>query len=250
MKFLCLNCKRHELTLADRVCPACGFPFTLRAIWGHYWQGVAGRWRSNTMVCCPHCQKAAPLLAKSCPHCGRVITVTDAVTETTAPIQGAYHRHFDNPTPEFVRRLQWVYFLLSVVLLFVMLSVSGTSSLLEWGWSAALSVIYLAVFVMLFTWLLPRPRASRKPFATVVRLALVLNVLTFVMVLQLVIRNWWLTFVRLAGVLLMIAVAMVFLYRYLWPTKDEFQEAFKKQRSPHGGSFDHLKPQGRKGEHD
>jgi hypothetical protein len=74
--------------------------------------------------------------------------------------------------------------------------------------------------------------------------------LTFVVLLQLVIRSWWVTFVRLAGVLLMVNLAMVLLYRYLWPMKDEFQEALMKQRSPSGGSFEHTKPQGRKGEHD
>lgn len=199
---------------------------------------------------CPHCNKAAPLLSKECPNCKKTIAVADAVAETTAPIQGLYHRNFDRPTPEFVQRLQFGYFVLSIALLFIMLSVSGTSSWIEWGWSAALSVVFLAAIVMLVVWVMPRKRPSRKPFAILVRLALVFNVLTFVVLLQWLIRSWWLTFVRLAGLLLIVACAVVALYRYLWPAKDEFQEALDKQRSPGGGSFDYMKPQGRKGAHD
>lgn len=199
---------------------------------------------------CPHCQQAAPLLAKECPNCKQTITVADAVAETSTAVHGHYHSKFDRPAPEFVKRFQWGYFLLSVALLFVMLSVSGTSSWLEWGWSAGLSVIYLAVIVMLLAWLVHRSKRTTKPFAIIVRLALVFNVVTFAVLLQLVIRNWWLTFVRLTGVLLMIVCALVLLYRYLWPMKDEFQEALRNQRSPYGSSFDHTKPQGRKGARD
>lgn len=218
MKFVCPKCKRAELTLADRLCPnpECAFPFTLQAVAGHYWRGVTSLRR-------------------------KVIT---------APIQGVYHRHFDQPTPEFVKRLQRVYFLLSVTLLFVMLSVSETSSWIEWGWSAALSAIYLAVIVMLVVWLAPRKRTSRKPFAMLVRFALVFNILTFAVLLQWVVRRWRLPSFRLAGVLIIISLAMMLLYRYLWPAKEAFEEALKKQQSPYGGSFDPTKPQGGKGEHD
>lgn len=254
MKFFCPKCKRGELTLADRVCPnpECALRFTLRGIARFWWQGFASRWRKTAPVMpvrCPHCQQAASLLAKECPNCKKIITVADAVAETSTSVHGLYHRKFDRPAPEFVKRLQWGYFLLSVALLFIMLSVSGTSSWLEWGWSAALSVVYLAAIVMLLAWLVPRSKRTTKPFAIIVRLAFVFNVVSFAVLLQLVIRSWWLTFVRLAGVLLMIVCAMVLLYRYLWPMKDEFQEALNNQRAS-GGSFDHLKPQGRKGARD
>ena len=251
MKFLCPKCGRAVLTLASRQCPdpECGFRIALVPLCQFYWRKLIALRPRPVLVQCPHCQRASPISAPSCPHCHQAITINETVAKAVAPLRA----NLEKPTPRFIKRLQWIYLLISVIVFAVALTRFrfpdvGVFGLIVEVWALE-SLFYFALIIVLITWLLGRFKKSRKPLANRVRLALVFNSLTLMMALFWAVVSWPILG-RLALVLLIVMFGLLTLVKDLWPLQDKIREALDKRLPPNEDSFDHTKRQGRKGDFD
>lgn len=240
------------MTLASRQCPdpECGFRIALVPLCQFYWRKLIALRPRPVLVQCPHCQRASPISAPSCPHCHQAITINETVAKAVAPLRA----NLEKPTPRFIKRLQWTYLLASVVAFVVALTgfrfPDFEADFMGAVFLTSEAIFYFAVIITLIIWLLGRTKKAAKPLANRVRLALVCNSLTLMVILYSVVLSWPMLLGRLTAFLLMIVGALVVLGGALWPIQDKLREGLDKRLPPSEGSFDHTKRQGRKGEFD
>ena len=92
------------------------------------------------------------------------MTVGAAVDHTLAPPKRWWHRFLRRATPGQKRLIQWIYLLLSVLLLWATVAHIDNNVGSAWFSYAALSAVYIAVFGLLLLLLVPRPVIQRIYF--------------------------------------------------------------------------------------
>ena len=181
------------MSLRDRACRKCGKEYTVQAWFASLRRGVRGRAAQPIMMTCPGCQRAVPATEVQCPRCGADLTVEAAFDQTLEPVRAWWQRFADGLGPRARHRIRWGYLLLSLFLLWEVLGYAEARRTSEWLLHAALCVAYLGVFLFLFVWLTPREplRKFARQAPRPVKLALVCNYFTLLMLLQIAIGTWW-----------------------------------------------------------
>ncbi len=237
MKFLCPRC-HLPCGIFKGACPNCGLSLTLGGVLSYYWHEKAA-------LQCPKCHWAVPLRATTCAHCGQSMTVGSAITATLEPPKRRWEQFKKHATPEWKRRVQTWYLIFSAALVWWLLAEVEYHHPGTWPKYAALSSVYLAVLGLLAVWLIPtavfkaiRQRASRRA-----KLALFLNYLASMLVLQLLFAVWWKRALILAGVFGASWLGGLLLYRFFFPLAAEAEQMLVG--TTHENEFDSRGPQGR-----
>ena len=248
MRFVCPNCA-HEVKLSQTECPVCGFRLTLGALLRFYGRRGIAWLRGIAVTRCPQCQQLIPISAKICPSCGVAITVGLATTATLAPAR-RWWQHLPPPFWRWLGRIvQTLYVALSAVLFWKLLAVVDADNFWALCVRGLVTALYAAVLALLSLWVVPR-RLRNGLFhrtAPLTRLALVLNALSLLLLLQTLIRQWWALALIVAGLFGVVYLAAALFVQLLWPRVAEVRKILHEAQP---GSFDPSQPQGRKASSD
>lgn len=172
------------------------------------------------------------------------MTLGVAVEVTLTPLRQRWYRFVDAAGPKTMRRLQWAYLLASLGLLWWLLGWTERRHGSDWMAQAALSILYLAAVVLLVAVLVPKATLVRAVRGTsrLVKLGLVLNYFTLLLVLQNVIAAWWTRAAMLAGVFVATWAALVVVWHFFWPT---YLTTANTLMGTDEAPFDPSHPQGR-----
>ena len=204
MHFSCPRCHHNQLKLTDQVCPHCGLGLTVPALCRHYWQTLRDGFTRAAVTRCPKCHQEVPLSATVCAQCGQATDLDASIEATLEPPRRRWRTFLRSATPATRRRIQWVYLLGSAAGLWWMLAYVEEHFTQKWLGYAALSVVYLAVLSFLAVSLIP-PRVFQtlnRRASIPVKLALVANYLTLLLLLQVIIGAWWARALLVAGLFL------------------------------------------------
>ncbi len=242
MNFVCHKRTCPGLKLRDRHCHKCGLTLSFSGLLGYGWKRVWEWVKKKLSVACPTCRKRIPAFQSICPACKASLTVEGAFQKTFGP-QVEKVRVLIAPNPSKRRLFQWFYVGVSALVFWGCLAILEKKYAQHWVEPAMLSIVYLAVFLILSLWLVPQrtllliaQRASK-----LIKLALVFNYLTALMLLQMFMATWWTRSIML-GVLFFVTWAGAWLFwRYLWPVSSAVGGIFMGPSS----TFDPSEPQGR-----
>lgn len=219
------------------------------AVVAFYWQRLRRGVRKQTSVRCPSCHKAVPITAKICPNrrCKAPLTVDATVQAVFDPPKQRWRRFLAEATPATRRRIQWAYLLASGLALWWMLADLEKKQTAELFKDALMSVVYCAVIAFIVLLLVPRRifQVVSQHTTALIKLALILNYLTLVLVLQTWISAWWARASILAGVFAVTWLAVWLLTTFLWPMKQDLQSL--GAQAPAQRPLDHTARQGRRG---
>jgi len=254
MRFSCPNpnCNgRVKLTQAK--CPKCGFDLTLRPLIGFYLKRLWAGTLRGVATHCPSCRQWVRLSAKTCPHCGESLSPKAAVQAHLPPLRRP-QVNWRKITPPYRQAIQWLYVLLSMILVGRQVSNVDISkldfpALASLGLRGALCVVYLVVLIVISMWVVPRQVVHGVAHRTVplVRFGLVCNLVSAIFLLKVLITHWPVQSVVLAGVFGIVWLAVVLIWRMVLPPAREVGKAFNAGGA---GSFDASEPQGRKADYD
>jgi hypothetical protein len=244
VRFQCPNCPDGEIGLRGSVCPKCGYTLTVGNLFALGWQQLRGFFGEEAVLRCPKCDRPMPLNATKCPNpaCGLAITVE----MVTAGSKSWWREFVRSAAPILGPLLQWGFLLLSVVGLIFMLSYAERQETERWPKLVGLSMIYLGVLTLVAKLVMPvRVIEAVVHQATgPVKLALICNYFSVLLLLLIALNTWWsrsLILAVLFGVSLMglwifqIVLAPSFLRRVLPGRSDRYNT---------------TAPQGRRGRHD
>jgi hypothetical protein len=238
MRYTCPRCGHEELKLTDKTCPNCKLVLSIRPLLKFYWHQWKKRLKRAAVTRCPHCNENVPLNAAAC-VCGESLKVGDAVAAALDPSRKKLE-HFVNTAGTGTQRLiQWLYLAVSLTAGCWLLNYVHAQYSKQWIGYAALSTVYLGVLVVLANWLVPQQVFKAvKCRGAPVKLALLANFLSLLLLLQLVIKAWWAQALALAA---LIGVAVLGLLL------SNFITSIQAGKSRPGDSI-HTKtrPQGRK----
>ena len=244
VKFACPRCS-HEVGLRDRACPKCKLALTLGGVVGYYWGLLCSGVKKEAVIQCPGCHRPVPLATTVCPHpnCGAPITVGATVDAVMAPTRRRWRGFLDHATPTTRRWVQLAYLILSATILWWLLAYVEKHHSGNWIWHALLSVLYLTVFGIVAALVAPRRvfEAIASHASWSVKLALVFNYLTLLLLLQVMISTWWARAVMLAGFFGATYLAVWLLRKLLLPMFSGEAE---------DRTFDPSAAQGRRGRYD
>jgi len=239
MKLACPKCKR-PCGLFQNACEGCGFAFTLGSALAYY----RDQFKARAAFQCPQCREPVPVTARTCAKCGAPITVGAAIDTTLAPPKRRWRELRRQARPGTWRRLRWGYLLFSFLLLGGLLTYIAGQPGAVWLPTAALSVVYLAVFGVLARWLFATAvfRAVYWGRSAVVKLGLVCNFLSAMILLQFLIGAWWGQAIVLAILFGVVWLAAYIFHIYVLPMAAATEQVFIRPGEP---DFDSKGPQGR-----
>ena len=145
--------------------------------------------------------------------------------------------------------MQTLYVALSAVLFWKLLAVVDADNFWALCVRGLVTALYAAVLALLSLWVVPR-RLRNGLFhrtAPLTRLALVLNALSLLLLLQTLIRQWWALALIVAGLFGVVYLAAALFVQLLWPRVAEVRKILHEAQP---GSFDPSQPQGRKASSD
>jgi hypothetical protein len=147
------------------------------------------------------------------------MTVAAAVELTLTPLRRRWRRSVKRADYKTTRRIQWGYLLLSLTLLWWMLGYTETHHAKDWVGQATLSILYFAAFALLAALLVPRNVWTSFACHTsgLVKLGVVVNYLTLLLLLQNFIGAWWTRTSILAGLFVVSWAGSWVLCRFFWP---------------------------------
>ena len=183
---------------------------------------------------------------RACLYCGADLTVGAALNEVLQPV-GQRGRHlFHHPPPLAKRTVQWLYLLGSFkILALLLLGLTGVNPWYLLG-AAALSIPYLAVGLVMLVWIGPRPwqRRLAQHSSGPVKIALLLNLLSLLVLSQHLFLHHWTRSLILGGVIVVGWGGAHVAGKILWPVLTALGDLFHHAGT---GAFDPSQPQGRKG---
>jgi hypothetical protein len=240
MKIACPKC--CDSVIRDGVCPRCGFTLTVGGVWRFYRDRLARLFRRTAVIPCPHCGGEVRITASLCPHCNEAVTASAVVDTVTAPSRRLWRAFVNNPTPGAMRRFQWAYLLASGLVLWGLLTYIQEHAGEHWLRESALSVLYLAILGFIVVLVVPSSvfEAVAERAAWRVKLAMIANYLTLLILLQLAVGAWWAKALTLAGLFVAAYVGVLIMLALRGPPPDEDQQ----------NRFDPSRPQGRRGRFD
>ena len=182
--------------------------------------------RNQLAISCPQCRELIPGFRSQCACCGSILSVGQVVKETLGPhrdrLQGLVRQ--PEPISDWFNGSTcwppWQGF-------WTTLGVLEARFADEWGMRAALSVVYLAVFVCAL-WIIPRSaivavgRGTSRP----VRLGVLFNVMTVLILFQMFLATWWTRSLMVAGLFGAIFVGAWVFLRFLLPVTVDMVRVF------------------------
>ena len=249
MTFACPKCG-DNVRLSQAACDHCGFQLTVGAAVAFYWQRLRRGAQERAAFRCAACGQPAPINATACPHCKTAITVDSTMHAVLDPPRQRWRNFLIQATPETRRRIQWAYLLASGLVLWWMLADLEKKETGELLRDAMLSVVYCAVVTFIALLLVPRRIFHLVAQLTTakIKLALILNYLTLVLVLQTWISAWWARASILAGVFGVSWLAVWLISTFLWPMNEDLRSLGAPPAPDR--TFNPAAPQGRTGRYD
>jgi hypothetical protein len=251
MTFLCAQCGK-PVGRGDRVCPNpnCREPQDVRSVFKRWLEGMGIGVRRATAVRCPACNAVGSLEIGYCMKCGCNFTVAAAI----APLLRGPRRLWDRWKNKFdsmsKQRFQRYFFWLSVFLFLAVLSIHEHFQPNKWGATALVAIIFLPLLLLLVLWLKPKrdPRAPRPPpLGRIVKLALVFNYFSVLLLIELLVGVWLEKAVIIAVQCVVTLVAFYCFATFFWPVWVALGEFFREQAR---AQFDPTSYQGRRARSD
>lgn len=229
------------VSLRDAVCRHCQQPLGFGAIVRLQWRRLSGGIHRQTQVACPSCGEPLPLSASTCPACAAPLGVEDAVDRVLNPVRQRWEqfkfRALGDPARQ--RRIQWAHLLLSGLILWLLVGYVAQLDTANRIRLLGLCSLYLAVISFVTTLVAPEGFFRRiARWGWRVKLGLVCNYFSLLLVLQLFIGAFWTRAVTLAA-LFGVTLAATFLFRM-----------FLSGPAEPSSKFDHTAAQGRRARFD
>lgn len=240
MKLICS--KGHSVKWNDKKCAECGEDQSIFA----YVKRKAKRAAKGPLVYCTGCSRPFPIGYKECPFCERENSVENAVNTVALPLRDTVEK----ASPRTRRNFQRFYLILSACALVAAFRHMTSLENGEWMRIGALSVIYLAFVALLAKWFVRTDIILKFLLLTswVVKLALMFNYLTCLVLLQMAVAEWWAQFVALGAIVAITYGGAWAFCSLFWPTAENIKTIFLGQSN--SSLFDSMKDQGRRGRHD
>ncbi|MCP5525098.1 MAG: hypothetical protein H7A46_26535 [Verrucomicrobiales bacterium] len=227
-------------------CPHCQQSLRFGAILRYTLRRLVGGARRQAQVSCPKCHRDVPLSAKECPHCAKPMAFGDLVDDKLEPVRRKWEKFKDDAAmdPGRQRRIQWTYFFLSALILWMLVSYVASHRTEDWLWQLGLCTVYLAVIAFLTAIIAPGGVFARMArWGWRVKMGLVCNYFSLLMVLQLFIGTFWKRAVTLATLFAVTYIAFLILSNILAPMAEPFQKKGPTRHDP-------TAPQGRRARYD
>jgi len=203
-----------------------------------------------TLTQCSNCEFAFSMLHESnCPRCKTPITLPTAAKAGAQAASWKWRDFITHATPHQLRVFQRLILLVSLMLFGIAAHYVGKKAGDEWGGYIFLSFVYMVVIGLLIKRFVPVQTLhliANRTSATI-KLALLVNVLTAVLVIQILVGTWLAQTVVIATVFGVCAAAAWVLCRFAWPLSAELYDLFFQPSDP---TFDPTQPQGRQARHD
>lgn len=202
----------QPVKVGDRLCPSCGNSLALQAVLGLY----AGElWSVVASIRCPDCGCAAQWTAEVCPNpaCRASLTMGSVASAALRSPQQSWQRFLDNANETTARRVQWGYLLASAALLWMALSRAEEQWTDHWFLYAVLAAFYFLVLGQLAPLIMPRLVFQRvwDCAASRVKLGLICNWLSLLLLMQILIGGWYARAVMLASLIVLGGLAICIL---------------------------------------
>ena len=241
MTFACPSCD-GGVDLRTSACPRCGQVLSLGAVLRCYGRKLVGAANFK----CPECGRATPLSTKVCPACNKPLTVDSAVDLVVTPRKRQVLQWAASATPETRKRVQRMYFLLSLAILWWMLAIVEERFPGSWFSHSAIGAVFLCASGLVAAVLVPKKTLELliRHLSATTKLALVANYVCLMLAVRMFTTTWKERAFSLAGIILATAVAAWFLTSFAWPLKQGVAAIFEEEEQPKG--FDASGPQGRK----
>lgn len=241
MTFACPNCDR-DVDLKTNACPGCGQALSLGGVLRCYWRNLVGAANFK----CPGCGHANPLSANLCSSCKKPITVERAVDLVVAPRKRQVLQWATSATPETRKRVQRMYFLLSLGVLWWMLAIVEERFPGSWFKHSAIGAVFLCASGLVAALVVPKKTLEFliRNLSATTKLALVANYLCLMLAVRMFTTTWKERALSLAGIILATGVAAWLLTLFAWPAKQAVASIFEEDEQSRG--FDTSGPQGRK----
>ncbi len=216
MRVQCHNCKQ-DVPAAGR-CAHCGASFNPLAVVAHYlrvlWRGLI----KELAPVCPRCSLTHPLKTAHCSQCGFEFSAGNTFAWHLRP----FRRWWDSLNfhdPRVKRRVQWLYLLISVLVLYLAIRLAETRLVGSWVPAIILAVIYTAALALMFFIAVPKQtmRLVARCAAPLTKLALMLNCLALILVLQVIVGTWQQRAWILASTFLVSSAGLWIFVNYLYP---------------------------------
>jgi hypothetical protein len=244
---LCSQCGK-PLKPGEQLCPNpnCREPQDVRSVFKRLLEKIGIGFNRATAVRCPVCDAVGSLKIGYCMRCGCGFTVGAAFAPLLRGPRKLWDKLKNKPDTVTKRRFQQFYFLLSVFLFLAVLSIYEHFQPHKWLAAGLFAVIFLPLLLVLILWLKPKrnPRAApRPPTARIIKLSLVFNYFTTLLLLELVVGVWLEKAMIIAVQCVVTLVAFYCFVNFFWPVWIALGEAFRQQAQP---DFDPTSYQGRR----
>ncbi len=201
MTFACPNSNCDgDVDLKQNSCPRCGLSLSLGGILRCYW----GKLVSATNIKCPGCGEAVPVSSKACPNCKKPITVESAVDLVVTPKKRRLFEWAANATRETRKRVQRMYFFLSLAILWWMLALVEEQFPGDWIKHSAIGAVFLAASGLVASILTPKRMLEvvLKHLSATTKLALVANYVSVMLAVRMFTTTWKERSLSLAGIII------------------------------------------------
>ena len=241
MKFCCK--KRHcpGVLLRGAPCSSCGLSLTVGCVFKSSLKSFRSLLRRRLALACPGCKGTIPAFDSKCKKCGTILTVERSISAVFGSTEAVKPGVVPSATKQ--RLFQWGLLGVSALIFWLSLQELEHTYSQNWQKHAALTIAYFAAFLLLSLWIVPQKtlivvaqRASK-----VVKLALVFNYLTGMILIQMFVATWWLRSLMLASILGVTWAGAWIFARFLWPLSATVSALF----IPPGAYFDPTSTQGR-----
>lgn len=242
----CLFCTNTRVALRDKTCAQCGTPTTVNALILRLGTRARMERRRLTTVRCPGCTQGVGMRMAVCPLCGTQLTVGAALGALFQPLDQRGRNLLQHPPPMARAGAQWLFLLGSLKVMGILLvGLAMADGFDLWG-AALLSVPFFAMGLVVLVWIGPRPwqRHLATRASGPVKIGLLLNLLSCLLLTQHLILNSWRASTILAGGVAVVWFGGYVAAKVLWPILVALREIFGKTGA---GCFDPSQPQGRKG---
>jgi hypothetical protein len=245
MAFLCHVCG-ESVAFGDKVCPRCKEPLDAQSVFKSWWEKLGFKLKRATAVHCPTCNAIGSLQFGYCVKCGCNFTIGSALAPLLRGPRRFWDRLVTNASPVAKRRFQLLYFFFSSAAFLTLLTVFEKLQPGKWLGTSLLVLIFLTFFLLLFFWLIPRHLLVLVARRTtrLVKLSLVANYFTLLLLIQLAVSTWVEKAVIVASQIVISIIAFYLLLEFVWPVWNALAESFRQAAGAQ--DFDPSAYQGRR----
>jgi len=232
--------------MTEPSCLRCGLETDVASLGQRVFRDGMSGFRARFGIRCPRCKAVIPAFESQCKNCGATLVES---------IKGAAGRNSERlrklvaPTPTKKRLFQWFYFLASVAIAWFILAFLERRYSKDWLLHMSLTPVYLSVFFLLSLWVIPPKTiiAFRQRTSVLVKLGVICNAVTLLMLLQVFLATWWARSLMLATLFIATWLGAWIFWRFLWPMSNIMNTIYTGDVVE---EFDPQSPQGRKAYYD